>query len=150
MPPSPAHVSARPISSSSEACERERANTSTSETLATTRIRVSWVWWRMWGDGGRFYWASRGPAGIVVVFAWLSSQERNLKPYVDLYSSLGWGSLICHVDFLTLWVFEGLFCVFCFSLVMNLLRVLWFSNLGFCRLIDVSSIGYNNGKHSAV
>ncbi|XP_039127590.1 uncharacterized protein LOC120263691 isoform X2 [Dioscorea cayenensis subsp. rotundata] len=60
----------------------------------------------MWGDGGRFYWASRGPAGIVVLFAWLSSQERNLKPYVDLYSSLGWGSLICHVDFLTLFLPE--------------------------------------------
>ncbi|KAJ0981501.1 hypothetical protein J5N97_009756 [Dioscorea zingiberensis] len=56
----------------------------------------------MWGDGGRFYWGSRGPEGVVVVFAWLSSQEKNLRPYVDLYSSLGWGSLICHVDFLTL------------------------------------------------
>ncbi|PKA50008.1 hypothetical protein AXF42_Ash017547 [Apostasia shenzhenica] len=58
----------------------------------------------MWG---RFYWArreeARGPAeGIVVLFAWLSSHERHLKSYVDLYWSLGWGCLICHVDFLTL------------------------------------------------
>lgn len=40
--------------------------------------------------------------GIVVVFAWLSSEERHLKPYIDLYWSLGWSCLVCHVDFLTL------------------------------------------------
>ncbi|KAJ8625133.1 hypothetical protein MRB53_033663 [Persea americana] len=40
--------------------------------------------------------------GIVVVFAWLSSQEKNLKPYVQLYASLGWNSIICHSDFLHL------------------------------------------------
>ncbi|XP_008805256.1 uncharacterized protein LOC103718291 [Phoenix dactylifera] len=57
----------------------------------------------MWGEGGRFYWGRKdGREGIVVVFAWLSSQERHLKPFVELYSSLGWSSLICHADFLTL------------------------------------------------
>ncbi|KAK8969702.1 hypothetical protein KSP40_PGU005338 [Platanthera guangdongensis] len=59
---------------------------------------------RMWG---KFYWGTKGEErrkaeGIVVLFAWLSSQEKHLKPYVDLYWSLGWGCLICHVDFLTL------------------------------------------------
>ncbi|CAL9747897.1 unnamed protein product [Musa acuminata subsp. burmannicoides] len=57
----------------------------------------------MWWEGGRFYWGSKeGREGIVVVFAWLSSQERHLKPYVQLYSTFGWRSLICHADFLTL------------------------------------------------
>ncbi|KAJ6806259.1 uncharacterized protein M6B38_301730 [Iris pallida] len=63
----------------------------------------------MWGNGGRFYWGRKesggggGEAvGIVVIFAWLSSQERNLKAHVDLFGSLGWNSLVCHVDFLTL------------------------------------------------
>lgn len=59
----------------------------------------------MWGNGGRFYWRRNergGAKGIVVLFAWLSSEEKNLKPYVDLYGSLGWNSLVCHVDFLTL------------------------------------------------
>ncbi|RZS26514.1 hypothetical protein BHM03_00059875, partial [Ensete ventricosum] len=60
-------------------------------------------WWEMWWEGGRFYWGSKeGREGIVVVFAWLSSQERHLKPYVQLYSTFGWRSLICHADFLTL------------------------------------------------
>ncbi|OAY66039.1 hypothetical protein ACMD2_09873 [Ananas comosus] len=54
----------------------------------------------MWG---RFYWGTKGgEVGIVVVFAWLSSEERHLKPYLDLYYSLGWSSLVCHADFLTL------------------------------------------------
>ncbi|XP_028557150.1 uncharacterized protein LOC110100644 [Dendrobium catenatum] len=57
----------------------------------------------MWG---RFYWlrkeeGGRRAGGIVVLFAWLSSQESHLKPYVDLYWSLGWDCLVCHVDFLT-------------------------------------------------
>lgn len=60
----------------------------------------------MWGNGGRFYWGRKesggAEVGIVVIFAWLSSQERNLKAHVDLYGSLGWNSLVCHVDFLTL------------------------------------------------
>ncbi|PKA56108.1 hypothetical protein AXF42_Ash015593 [Apostasia shenzhenica] len=57
----------------------------------------------MWG---RFYWAKNGAGakrgdGIVVLFAWPSSQESQLKSHVDLYWSLGWDCLICHVDFVT-------------------------------------------------
>ncbi|CAA2996134.1 uncharacterized protein LOC111397264 isoform X2 [Olea europaea var. sylvestris] len=57
----------------------------------------------MWGFGGRHYWGrnERGKVeGIVVVFAWMSSQDKHLKNYVDLYSSLGWNSLVCHSQFL--------------------------------------------------
>ncbi|WCJ35399.1 hypothetical protein M5689_016656 [Euphorbia peplus] len=52
----------------------------------------------MWGVGGRFYWGRREERreGIVVVFAWMSSQETHVKNYVDLYASLGWNSLVCH------------------------------------------------------
>ncbi|KAG0480097.1 hypothetical protein HPP92_010955 [Vanilla planifolia] len=58
----------------------------------------------MWG---RFYWSRKEEGkerakGIIVLFAWLSSQDDQLKPYVDLYGSRGWDCLICHVDFLTL------------------------------------------------
>ncbi|CAK9176993.1 unnamed protein product [Ilex paraguariensis] len=59
----------------------------------------------MWGFGGRYYWGrnERGKIeGIVVVFAWMSSQEKHLKSYVELYSSLGWNSLIFHSQFLNL------------------------------------------------
>ncbi|KAI3684741.1 hypothetical protein L6452_33967 [Arctium lappa] len=65
----------------------------------------------MWGFGGRFYWGKRteedhrrrGPnKGIVVVFPWISSQDKQLRNYVDFYSSLGWDSLICHSQFLNL------------------------------------------------
>ncbi|RWW49790.1 hypothetical protein BHE74_00043997 [Ensete ventricosum] len=63
----------------------------------------------MWGEGGRFYWGKtegegqREAKGVVVMFAWLSSLESHLKPYVDLfYWSHGWRHLVCHVDFLTL------------------------------------------------
>lgn len=58
----------------------------------------------MWGFGGKFYWGRNETGGkiegIVVVFAWMSSQEKHLKNYVQLYSSLGWNSLICHPEFL--------------------------------------------------
>ncbi|XP_071721885.1 uncharacterized protein [Rutidosis leptorrhynchoides] len=62
----------------------------------------------MWGFGGRYYWGRRESGyggrreGIVVVFAWMSSQDRHLKNYVQLYSSLGWDSLICHSQFLNM------------------------------------------------
>ncbi|KAA8537735.1 hypothetical protein F0562_027275 [Nyssa sinensis] len=57
----------------------------------------------MWGFGGRYYWGRKEGGkveGIVVVFAWMSSQERHLKNYMELYSSLGWNSLVCHSQFL--------------------------------------------------
>ncbi|KAM7514206.1 hypothetical protein LguiA_003789 [Lonicera macranthoides] len=54
----------------------------------------------MWGIGGRYYWGRkerRGKVeGTVVIFSWMSSQDRHLKSYVDLYSSLGWNSIVCH------------------------------------------------------
>lgn len=61
----------------------------------------------MWGFGGRYYWGieerRRGRNdGIVVVFAWMSSQEKQVKSYIQLYSSLGWNSLICHSQFLNM------------------------------------------------
>nr|XP_043636368.1 uncharacterized protein LOC122607456 isoform X2 [Erigeron canadensis] len=60
----------------------------------------------MWGFGGRFYWGNKtrlnNSKGIVVVFAWMSSQTKHVKNYVDLYSSLGWDSLVCHSQFLNL------------------------------------------------
>lgn len=57
---------------------------------------------------GRVYWGDRKDGegklvvGIVVVFAWMSSEEKHLKQYVQLYASLGWNSLVCHSDFLNL------------------------------------------------
>ncbi|XP_010547842.1 PREDICTED: uncharacterized protein LOC104819463 [Tarenaya hassleriana] len=62
----------------------------------------------MWGFGGKYYWRRRrnvddgGCEGVVVVFAWMSSEERNLNSYVDLYSSIGWDSLVCHSQFLNM------------------------------------------------
>ncbi|KAI6688131.1 hypothetical protein NL676_024959 [Syzygium grande] len=61
----------------------------------------------MWGFGGRHYWGRKGSCGgrnegVVVVFAWMSSQERHLRSYVQLYESLGWNSLVCHSQFLNL------------------------------------------------
>ncbi|XP_062159975.1 uncharacterized protein LOC133867271 [Alnus glutinosa] len=64
----------------------------------------------MWGFGGRYYWGrsemSGKTEGIVVVFAWMSSQERQLRSYVQLYSSLGWKTLVCHSEFLNLFLPE--------------------------------------------
>jgi hypothetical protein len=37
-------------------------------------------------------------------WAWLSSQERHVRAYVELYAALGWACLVCHSDFLTLYV----------------------------------------------
>lgn len=58
----------------------------------------------MWGFGGKYYWARREKGrksqGVVVVFAWMPSEERHLKHYIDLYASCGWNSLVCHSQFL--------------------------------------------------
>ncbi|KAL1309572.1 hypothetical protein HN51_052267 [Arachis hypogaea] len=60
----------------------------------------------MWGFGGRCYWGKKVAGdkadGIVVVFAWMSSDDKHLDKYVDLYSSLRWNSLICHSQFLNM------------------------------------------------
>ncbi|KAG6400281.1 hypothetical protein SASPL_137106 [Salvia splendens] len=58
---------------------------------------------RMWGLGGNHYWGRKEKGevkGIVVVFAWMSSQEKHLQNYIDLYSSLGWNSIVCQAQFL--------------------------------------------------
>ena len=60
----------------------------------------------MWpGCGGRFYWGPAPPAGargLVVVFAWVWSDEAQLRPFVDLYALLGWRCLVCHPDLVSL------------------------------------------------
>ncbi|CAL5204660.1 unnamed protein product [Lathyrus oleraceus] len=60
----------------------------------------------MWGFGGRYYWGRKvdfeKANGIVVVFAWMSSEEKHLMRYVDLYASFGWNSIICHSQFLNM------------------------------------------------
>ncbi|OEL21977.1 hypothetical protein BAE44_0017002 [Dichanthelium oligosanthes] len=66
----------------------------------------------MWpGCGGRFYWApgSAPPGqarGVAVVFAWVWSDEAQLRPFVDLYASLGWRCLVCHPDLVALYLSE--------------------------------------------
>ncbi|KAL7592033.1 hypothetical protein Lser_V15G34490 [Lactuca serriola] len=60
------------------------------------------------GGGGTFYWVRNEEdtssasklEGIVVIFAWGSLDECRLKNYVDLYSSIGWNSLVVLSDFL--------------------------------------------------
>ncbi|KAM0950863.1 putative alpha/Beta hydrolase [Dioscorea sansibarensis] len=59
----------------------------------------------MWGDGGRVFWERRAGGaeeGVVVMFLWPSSDEKDLKLFVDLYSSVGWSSLVCQSDFFTM------------------------------------------------
>ncbi|KAJ0011227.1 hypothetical protein Pint_34431 [Pistacia integerrima] len=48
------------------------------------------------------FWSRRDPAfrGIVVFFAWVSVHDNQLRSFVDLYSSLGWNSLVSHAHFL--------------------------------------------------
>ncbi|XP_030525000.1 uncharacterized protein LOC115737147 isoform X2 [Rhodamnia argentea] len=60
------------------------------------------------GGSGSVYWGAKGGdfRGIVVVFAWVSIQERHLRSYVELYSSLGWNSLVCHAGFLNAFASE--------------------------------------------
>lgn len=62
----------------------------------------------MVGGGGSVYWGAEGSGfkGIVVVFAWVSIQERHLRSYVELYASLGWNSLVCHAGFLNAFASE--------------------------------------------
>ncbi|RCV20729.1 hypothetical protein SETIT_4G080500v2 [Setaria italica] len=66
----------------------------------------------MWpGCGGRFYWAPEsappGQArGVAVVFAWVWSDEAQLRPFVELYASLGWRCLVCHPDLVALYLSE--------------------------------------------
>ncbi|KAL5992760.1 hypothetical protein ACLOJK_013679 [Asimina triloba] len=52
---------------------------------------------------GRYYWGRKEGGdvrGIVVVFAGMSTQEKQLNSYVQLYASARWNSLICLTEFL--------------------------------------------------
>lgn len=63
----------------------------------------------MWVDGGRLYWGGeeiRKFEGVAVIFAWISIQEKHLRNYADMFASLGWKSLICQADFLSLFSTE--------------------------------------------
>jgi hypothetical protein len=65
------------------------------------------MWGRCyWGGALRPSGASGGgnAGGVMVMFAWLSSQERHVRAYVDLYAAHGWACLVCHSEFLTLYV----------------------------------------------
>lgn len=57
--------------------------------------------------GGSVYWGKKDASGeikgIVVIFAWVSIQKQHLRSYVDLYSSLGWNSLVASADFLNVY-----------------------------------------------
>ncbi|KAK4401638.1 B3 domain-containing protein [Sesamum angolense] len=61
--------------------------------------------WRRIVRGEIFYWV-RNPGeefkakGIVVVFAWVSVSDVQLKDFIGLYSFLGWNSLVCRSDYL--------------------------------------------------
>ncbi|GKV22499.1 hypothetical protein SLEP1_g32364 [Rubroshorea leprosula] len=54
--------------------------------------------------GGSVYWGRKEDSGrikgIVVIFAWVSIQDQHLSSHIDLYSSLGWNSLVARADFL--------------------------------------------------
>ncbi|KAK4340271.1 hypothetical protein RND71_041733 [Anisodus tanguticus] len=76
-------------------------------------------------DGGRIYWdlnernSNKKVKGIVIIFAWISIRETELKNYVNLYGSLGWNSIVCLADFATLYIPEK-----ATSLAYSLLREL--------------------------
>ncbi|KAK4803177.1 hypothetical protein SAY86_001380 [Trapa natans] len=54
-------------------------------------------------SGGSVYWGPkcRESRGVVVLFGWVSITENQLRSFAELYSSLGWNSLICHAGFLS-------------------------------------------------
>lgn len=39
--------------------------------------------------------------GIVVVFGWVSVDERELRNQIELYRSFGWSCLVSYADFIT-------------------------------------------------
>ncbi|CAL0313545.1 unnamed protein product [Lupinus luteus] len=54
--------------------------------------------------GGNIYWGRKDVTdfkGIVVIFAWVSVPHTLLPDFVDLYSSLGWNSLVCYAHYLS-------------------------------------------------
>ncbi|XP_057417852.1 uncharacterized protein LOC130712043 [Lotus japonicus] len=54
--------------------------------------------------GGNIYWGRKHATdfrGIVVIFAWVSVPQTLLQDFVNLYSSLGWNSLVCYAHYLS-------------------------------------------------
>lgn len=54
--------------------------------------------------GGNIYWGRKEATdfkGIVVIFAWISVPQTLLRDFVDLYSSMGWNSLVCYASYLS-------------------------------------------------
>ncbi|KAL3814215.1 hypothetical protein ACJIZ3_015483 [Penstemon smallii] len=79
-------------------------------------------------SGGRFYWVrNRGEEfkakGIIVVFAWISIGDTQLKDLIGLYSSLGWDSLVSRSDYLNPYVLLARICR-CFVHLMMIVVVL--------------------------
>lgn len=73
-------------------------------------------------SGGRIYWArnrgeERRAKGIVVVSAWVSISDVQLKDFVAFYSSLGWSCLVSRADYLNPYVSSFLLTNACCSLL---------------------------------
>ncbi|KAE8661537.1 hypothetical protein F3Y22_tig00113725pilonHSYRG00901 [Hibiscus syriacus] len=77
--------------------------------------------------GGSVYWGRKEDGkevkGIAVMFAWVSIHEKHLQNYVDLYSSLGWNSLVSRSHFLNLYYPDRAMSL-AFVLLNELLEVL--------------------------
>ncbi|KAM7252056.1 hypothetical protein ACFE04_023939 [Oxalis oulophora] len=52
-------------------------------------------------SGDNVYWGRKESdcKGIVVLFAWVSINDKQLSDFIDLYSSIGWNSLVSHSHF---------------------------------------------------
>ncbi|GMI78784.1 hypothetical protein like AT2G15695 [Hibiscus trionum] len=77
--------------------------------------------------GGSVYWGrkqdSKEVKGIAVMFAWISIHDKHLQNFVDLYSSLGWNSLVSRADFLNVYYPDRAMSL-AFVLLNELLEVL--------------------------
>lgn len=101
------------------------------------------------GGGGRVFWVERESLtegrveGIVVLFAWVSVQETHLKKYINLYSSLGWSSLVCFADFVNPYIPERATSL-AFSLVCELVEELK------CRPCPVVLVAISGGSKACM
>ncbi|KAI3446007.1 hypothetical protein Pfo_002672 [Paulownia fortunei] len=93
-------------------------------------------------SGGRFYWVrNRGEEfkakGIIVVFAWVSISDVQLKDFIGLYSSLEWNSLVCRSDYLNPFIPERATSL-AFSVLDELVKEL---KCGLCPVVLASFSG---------
>lgn len=93
-------------------------------------------------SGGRFYWVrNRGEdfkaKGIIVVFAWVSISDVQLKDFVALCSSLGWNCLVSRADYLNPFIPERATSL-AFSVLDELLEEL---RRGICPVVLASFSG---------